>query len=393
MRSAFLVPRAWQSTVLPWSLPLALLCNACDRSEPAADEPSTPTPTPTTPSPSRQPDRIAIPSGTFQSGTAPGEHPRDPALEPGLSGVTLGPFSIDARLFAGEAGTPRTGLTRFEADVLCGKRGGRLCTELEWERACKGPASDVYPGGGTLDGACAKAPAPCASGFGVLGMGSLSEWTRSDVELPGSAPGALAAVRGANPGDGVETRRCARREGLAPETRASSIGFRCCYGPPNAAAVSSAKLGRTFEQTTLPVAELTKLLASEPATNTLARDVAYFREPDASQSVVGRGGGDSRGFYFTAAPLLWNPAAGARFLVVAARSGERTSFVATYHVVAPGQYRLAASFVMQDEPGPVVLGYNGYIRPRLHFSTCWGCPGETGKILYRDQDRVAILQP
>ncbi|MET0412888.1 MAG: hypothetical protein ABW217_16400, partial [Polyangiaceae bacterium] len=76
-----------------------------------------------------------------------------------------------------------------------------------------------------------------------------------------------------------------------------------------------------------------------------------------------------------------------------ARSGERTSFVATYHVVAPGQYRLAASFVMQDEPGPVVLGYNGYIRPRLHFSTCWGCPGETGKILYRDQDRVAILQP
>jgi hypothetical protein len=390
---AFRVPRALQRAVLLASAPFSLAFMGCARPESAPNETSPPLPTSSTPLSSRQPDRIAIPSGTFQSGTAPGAHPRDPALEPGLASVTLGPYSIDARLFAGEAGMPRTGLTRFEADVLCGERGGRLCTELEWERACKGPASDVYAGGSALDGACVNAPAPCASGFGVLGMGSLSEWTRSEVELPGSAPGALAAVRGANPGDAVESRRCARREALAPETRAGWLGFRCCYGPPNAAAVSSAKLGRTFEQTTLPVAELTKLLASEPATSALAREVVYFRDPDASQSVVGRGGGDTRGFFFTAAPLLWNPAAGARFLVVAARSGERTSFVATYHVVAAGQYRLASSFVMQDEPGPVVLGYNGYIRPRLHFSTCWGCPGESGKILYRDPDRVAILQP
>ena len=42
---------------------------------------------------------------------------------------------------------------------------------------------------------------------------------------------------------------------------------------------------------------------------------------------------------------------------------------------------------------PVALAYNGYIRPRLHFSTCWGCPGETGKILYRDPDAAVVLQP
>jgi hypothetical protein len=48
---------------------------------------------------------------------------------------------------------------------------------------------------------------------------------------------------------------------------------------------------------------------------------------------------------------------------------------------------------MEHEIGPVALAYNGYIRPRLHFSTCWGCPGETGKILYRDPDSVAIFQP
>jgi hypothetical protein len=29
----------------------------------------------------------------------------------------------------------------------------------------------------------------------------------------------------------------------------------------------------------------------------------------------------------------------------------------------------------------------------LHFSTCWGCPGETGKILFRKPERPVILQP
>jgi hypothetical protein len=64
-----------------------------------------------------------------------------------------------------------------------------------------------------------------------------------------------------------------------------------------------------------------------------------------------------------------------------------------YHVLAEGKYRLASSFVMRDEPGPIVLAYNGMIRPRLHFSSCWGCAGETGRILYRDPDSVIILQP
>jgi hypothetical protein len=54
---------------------------------------------------------------------------------------------------------------------------------------------------------------------------------------------------------------------------------------------------------------------------------------------------------------------------------------------------LAASFVMQNEPGPVAIAYSESIRPRLHFSSCWGCPGETGKILFRAPERVAIFQP
>jgi hypothetical protein len=236
-------------------------------------------------------------------------------------------------------------------------------------------------------------PSSCASAFGVRALGSLSEWTRSNVEGSGAQNGVLAALRGAKPGATDAQRRCAHREPIAPETRAPWLGFRCCYGPPNAAAVTTPKLGQTFEHTTLSTSELAKLLEAQEPTRALAHDLVYFREPEATRTVLGRGPGETRGFFFTAAPLLWNPAPGARLLVITARSGERTSFVVAYHVLGPGEYRLAASFVMRDEAGPVVLGYNGYIRPRLHFSTCWGCPGESGKILYREQDRVAILQP
>jgi hypothetical protein len=109
--------------------------------------------------------------------------------------------------------------------------------------------------------------------------------------------------------------------------------------------------------------------------------------------VLARGNGDTQGFLFTAEPLLWQPVAGAEFLVVSARSGSATAFVLVFNVDGEGKHTLATSFVMLDEPGPIVLAYNGYIRPRLHFSGCWGCPGETGKILYRPPDGAVILQP
>jgi hypothetical protein len=78
---------------------------------------------------------------------------------------------------------------------------------------------------------------------------------------------------------------------------------------------------------------------------------------------------------------------------VSARSGSSTSFVVVFHALGGGDYRLGSSFVMEGEPGPIALAYNGYIRPRLHFSSCWGCPGETGKILYREPDSAIVLQP
>jgi hypothetical protein len=153
------------------------------------------------------------------------------------------------------------------------------------------------------------------------------------------------------------------------------------------------RAGQTFSQAGITLDRLTTLFRKTEKLARIQKDIKLFREPDAAETVVGRGPGDRKGFLFTVAPLLWNPVAGADFLVVAGRSGETTSFVVVFRVLGKDDYQLASSFIMENEVGPVALAYNGYIRPRLHFSTCWGCPGETGKILYKEPDSVMITQP
>jgi len=78
---------------------------------------------------------------------------------------------------------------------------------------------------------------------------------------------------------------------------------------------------------------------------------------------------------------------------VTAKSGKDTSFVVAYHRLGKDSFKLASSFIMRDEAGPVALAFSNSIRPRVHFSSCWGCPGENAKLLYRDPDRVVALQP
>lgn len=300
--------------------------------------------------------------------------------------MALGSFEIDTRPFPGGREPARTGATRSQATASCAERGGRLCTELEWERACKGPDSLSFATGEAFDPACVERPDACISGFGSLGMGSRREWTASELE-------GHAIVRGANPSAPPHEHRCAHRGTSDALERRPEITFRCCYGPPNALTIAPPVLGTTFTKVELPVEELERLLESDAKTRRLATEVSYFKDPEASSTVLAKGPGDTKGFLLTAAPLRWNPVAGAEFLVLGARSGKATSFVVVFHVLSNGDYRLASSFIMEDEPGPIALGYNGYIRPRLHFSSCWGCPGETGKILYREPDQAVIMQP
>jgi hypothetical protein len=338
---------------------------------------------------------IDIPGGAFLAGELPGQPGREPEIEPRRFEIELGPFQIDRLPYPNDPIKPAlTGVTRDEARKLCAARDARLCTELEWERACKGPASDRYLSGAEWAPLCSAEPAKCASGFDVLAIGAaLREWVASDVVFADRSKPRQAVLRGAPAGAPAQEHRCARRRGIDAGARADDIGFRCCKGAPNAATVPEPELLPAFEKASLSAADLEKLLSKNPVTQVLAKDVKYFREPEAARTVVSRGPGDTKGFEFTVLPLLWRPVAGAEYLVVSARSGERSSFVLAFYVVGKDEYELAASFRMQNEPGPVALAYSQSIRPRLHFSTCWGCPGESGRLLYRPPDSVSIVQP
>jgi hypothetical protein len=338
-------------------------------------------------------DRAEIPAGTLRSGSTPGDAGRVPELEPKNLDVELGPYGIDRLPYPNDPALPVVvGKGRDEARRLCAERSARLCTELEWERACKGPDQEPYPSGVIWDQNCTAGAKTCASGFDVLGLGTTAgEWVSNDVIIGEDKRRAL--VRGAARTAVGTEHRCAARHPTEPSTSSPDIGFRCCHGAPNAAVISETKQGAVFSKAKLTAEELEQALAADPAGKALARNVKFFREPEGANTVVSRGPGDKKGFDFTVAPLLWSPAPGAEILLVAARSGESTSFVAAFHVLPGNKYRLASTFTLQGEPGPVALAYSPDIKPRVHFSTCWGCPGETGKALFRKPETVVIVQP
>jgi hypothetical protein len=337
-------------------------------------------------------ERVDIPGGTLRSGSTPGDPGRVPELEPKNQDVELGPFGIDRLPYPNDPAQPAlVGKGREDARRLCAERGARLCTELEWERACKGPKQDEYPSGVMWDSSCTAGAKSCASGFDVLGLGTTAaEWVSNDIVTEDKR---RALVRGAAKSAAATEHRCAARHPTESSTTNQDIGFRCCHGAPNAAAIPEAKQGPIFTKAKLTAEELEAMLAADPRGKLLAKDIKFFREPDGANTVVSRGPGDKKGFDFTVAPLLWNPAPGAELLLVSARSGESTSFVAAFHVLPGGKYRLASTFTLQGEPGPVALAYSPDIKPRVHFSTCWGCPGETGKALFRRPETVVIVQP
>ena len=338
-------------------------------------------------------ERVEIPGGSFKVGSRPGDPGRNPELEPRLTSIELGPFQIDRLPYPNDGKSPPlTGVSRDEAKRLCAERGERLCTELEWERACKGPTSTDYATGSAWEARCASEPLQCASGFDVLGMGgNLREWVASEVPSK-EGSGARALLRGAAAGAAGPEHRCAARRALDSESKAADLGFRCCKGAPNAAIVPEPKLGDTFSRAKISTEALEKVFKQGARTANIV-GLKFYREPDAANTVVARGPGDKKGFSFTVAPLLWRPMAGAEFLLVAGKSGEADAFVAVLHVLGDDEYSVAASFFMKNEPGPVAFAYSDSIRPRLHWSTCWGCPGETGKILFRPPEGVVIFQP
>jgi formylglycine-generating enzyme required for sulfatase activity len=337
--------------------------------------------------------RIAIPAGTVISGSMPGDRGRDPTLELPLTAIELGAFEIDRLPYPNDPTQPlRTDVTRSQAQQLCTERGQRLCTELEWERACKGPDHDVFPTGSGWDPGCEKNPNSCASGFDVAAMSAaLREWTSSSVEPVDKDERAAGALRGGRANAADYEHRCARREPADPGAHGSDIGVRCCSGPANAASIARPKPLQTFKRVQLDLDQVNNMMQSIGQLASLGK-ISLFRDPEDVTLVLSKGDAGRGANLVTTQPLLWSPDLGEEILVVAGKGSAGSSFIAAFHRLKDDRYRLASSFVLENETPAVVLAFNGYVKNRITWSTCWGCLGEEGAITYRPDRRVVIEQ-
>jgi serine/threonine protein kinase len=135
----------------------------------------------------------------------------------------------------GAPNMPTHKVTWQQAADTCSTRGKRLCTEEEWEKACKGPENEIYGYGDVYDQVkCGDGvdeihhlgqTKDCISGYGVADLsGNLREWTASK---PGGKEG-RRLVKGGLRSNNERGSRCAyandERENYADHT----LGFRCC---------------------------------------------------------------------------------------------------------------------------------------------------------------------
>jgi formylglycine-generating enzyme required for sulfatase activity len=340
---------------------------------------------------------IEIPAGSFMANSLPGDEGRDPTIEPLPTEVKLNAFKIDALPYPNDpAQTVKTGVSRAEAQKLCADKGARLCTELEWERACKGPEGDMHASGGAWDRDCDENPAACASGFGVRGLGVLREWTSSQIlsAVDGIPP--APAVRGAGTShlDGglpyPGAHRCARRSRGAEGRVATDLTFRCCYGEPNQAALPAVELKPGYRRTTITAGQLAKIFAGIPELSKLGPEIRLFEQGDIN-TVLNRSNASANGIQFSVAPMLWSPEPGAEYLVAVGR-GKAHGFIVALHVLPNDRYRIASYLLLLNDPAPLALAYNVHNRKELLWSSCWGCAGEQGSFGVREDHHVVIVQ-
>ncbi len=234
-----------------------------------------------------------IPPGVLRAGTPLDRAPRISDEELPGTEIPLGGFYIDLLAYPNEPGAiSTTNVTRDEALRLCEGKGKRLCSELEWERACKGPENATYEYGneyrsttcqtGVLAELASKRPTgdrhACKSGFGVMEMhGGVWEWSDSPWGR-GSKESDLGVLRGGNHVAGELVGRCANAIARPLTTKGTTMGLRCCAGPRNDANVELAILPGASLERASKAEDLTTLLVplAERAWNT-ATPIAFVR--------------------------------------------------------------------------------------------------------------------
>ncbi|RKH59122.1 protein kinase [Corallococcus aberystwythensis] len=186
-----------------------------------------------------------VSGGSFKKGSSPEDlQGAGTADEMRMDSVMVDSFCVDEYEFPNKRGrTPRVSVGWLDAKSSCEGIGKRLCSEDEWEKACKGPGNARFSSGeeqpqaacntGTTEGA-ARALAPsgtfqaCRSGYGAADLsGNVAEWTASN--FPDTEDRLIKGGAFATPGD---TARCSARRRGAPSLKVADVGFRCCQNVP-----------------------------------------------------------------------------------------------------------------------------------------------------------------
>lgn len=192
-------------------------------------------------------DMVYIPAGTFIHGRMNAETGKSAAATEDIAAVQkTGAYYIDRFEWPNQKGeNPMIKAGYDEAAAACSSVGKRLCSDLEWERACKGPENLIYgysdtydpkPCGGDVaadDNHDNRLDRPsgsldtCKSAYGAYDLsGGAREWTStSDPTNP-----RFHLVKGGKLGAPQLGTRCAYGEGTNPTAADRTMSFRCCLG-------------------------------------------------------------------------------------------------------------------------------------------------------------------
>jgi len=186
---------------------------------------------------------VLIPAGSFSFGTA-GDDVYFEQGDVSERNISLQAFHIDIYEYPNRPGAlPMVNVNWYEARALCKEQGKRLCTEEEWEKACKGPEGSRFPYGSDEKPGCCFGNGPaypdadrepsgtrpcCVSGYGVYDMsGNVNEWTSS--RQSSSSGEGYPILKGGDYGNAFSNLRCSNRDHYhRREERFHDDGFRCC---------------------------------------------------------------------------------------------------------------------------------------------------------------------
>jgi serine/threonine protein kinase/formylglycine-generating enzyme required for sulfatase activity len=183
-----------------------------------------------------------VSGGTFKRGADPTDTDKlsDERVQ---ESVEVPSFCIDEYEYPNQRSVaPQVNVSWAEAQQLCEKNSKRLCTEEEWEKACKGPGNARFPYGNDFDanrcnvddgsGTARQAAESgrfqeCRSAYKVADLsGNVAEWTatafvgnsENKTQKGGAFDRKSYAVR------------CSARISGVPTEQKPDLGFRCCAG-------------------------------------------------------------------------------------------------------------------------------------------------------------------